>query len=99
MLFVVAFFFFCLPDLFPGPGLTITADSNQWPMMINSLSHVINSTFNERLFLKTVARTTNVWGGSGCMYIEGIYTQKQIFYPCHPIHIALNSFLEISILI
>lgn len=44
MLFVVCFlfppppfFFFYLTDLFPIPGLTITAETNQWPMVINSL--------------------------------------------------------------
>lgn len=92
------FFFFFLPDLFPMPGLTIRAETNQWPMMINSLSRVINSTFSGRSFLKTVARNISVWEG-GSMYVEGIYTRKQIFYPHHPIYIALDAFLEISLII
>lgn len=61
MLFVVGFCgFFSPPDLFPMPGLTTTAETNQWPMMINSLSQVINSMFNGRSFLKTVARSISV---------------------------------------
>lgn len=62
--FVVWVFFFFLSDLFPMPGLTVTAKTNQWPMMINSVSHVINSTFNRRSFLKTMARNTSVRRGA-----------------------------------
>lgn len=40
-----------------------------------------------------------MYEGGGFMYVEGIYTQKQMFYPRHPIYIALDSFLEIYIVI
>lgn len=34
-------------------------------------------------------RNINVQGGLGsCVYVEGLYTQKQIFYPHHHIYTA-----------